>query len=136
MEGSENITEKTDKKKTALFMKGAMQRLDTLVDVETRTKIMQQCGYNCAKKNQKIIEHAVARREKARNFDEFLEAERCNPIKGTKIERKSNIIYQFYTPRAFTRPMRCYCGLFRELPRKDTVSISNCDCSKGFVEEY
>jgi len=27
--------------------------------------------------------------------------------------------------------MRCYCGLFRELPTEET-----CNCSKGFVEKY
>ena len=48
MEGSEEITEKTDKKKIAKWIKDAVGRLDTLVDEKTRTQIMENCGYNCA----------------------------------------------------------------------------------------
>ena len=136
MEGSENITEKTDRKKTALFVKDAMQKLDGEVDEKTRVRIMQECGYNCAKKNHKVIERAIARRGKFGSLEEFLEAEQQKPTKGTKIIREGNVLYQFYTPQAFTRPMRCYCGLFRELPQEDTVSITYCNCSKGFVQKY
>jgi hypothetical protein len=41
MEGSEQITEKTDKKNTAQWMKGAMERLDASVDERTRAQIME-----------------------------------------------------------------------------------------------
>lgn len=136
MEGGENITEKTDKKKTAQWVRNAMQKLDAAVDEKTGVRIMQNCGYNCAKKNHKVIDRAVARRKKYGNIVEFLEAEQQKPMKGTKLEREGNILYQFYTPQTFTRPMRCYCGLFRELPKEDTVSITYCNCSKGFVEKY
>jgi predicted hydrocarbon binding protein len=136
MEGSERITEKTDKKVTALWVKGAMERLDRLVDDETKKSIMQNCGYNCAKKNSKVIERAVARRRKFRSIDEFLVAEQEKPMKGTRLAREGNILCQFYTPQAFTMPMRCYCSLLRELPTEETVSITYCNCSKGFVEKY
>lgn len=136
MVGSEEITEKTDKRKTAQWVKGAMQRLDAATDEKTRVQIMQNCGYNCAKKNHKIIERAVERRKKYGSIDEFLEAEQQKPMKGTKLAREGNILNQVYTPQAFTRPMRCYCSMFRELPKEDTVSITYCNCSKGFVEKY
>jgi predicted hydrocarbon binding protein len=136
MEGSEQITEKTDKRKTALWVKGAMERLDKLVDDETKKRIMQNCGYNCAKKNSKVIERAVARRKKFGSTDEFLVAEQQKPMKGTRLSREGNILYQYYIPQAFTRPMRCYCGLLRELPTEETVSITYCNCSRGFVEKY
>ena len=136
MAGSEQITEKTDKKKTALWVKGAMERLDALVDDETKTRIMRNCGYNCAKKNSRVIERALARRKKYGSVDEFLAAEQQKPMKGTRLQREGAILYQFYTPQAFTRPMRCYCGLLRELPREETVSVTYCNCSRGFVEKY
>jgi len=136
MAGSEQITEKTDKKKTAVWVKGAMERLDTLVDDETKTRIMRNCGYNCAKKNSKLIERALARRKKYGSIDEFLAAEQQKPMKGTRLQREGAILYQFYTPTAFNRPMRCYCGLLRELLREETVSITYCNCSRGFVEKY
>lgn len=136
MEGSEQITEKTDKVKVAAWVKGAMERLDASLDAKTRVQIMQNCGYNCAKKNSKVIERAVARRKKFANTEDFLKAEQQKPTKGTRLAREGNVLYQFYTPQAFTRPMRCYCGLLRELPTDQTVSNTYCNCSKGFVEKY
>lgn len=136
MEGSEQITEKTDKRKIAEWVKNVMEKLDALVDEKTRVQIMQNCGYNCAKKNSKVIERAVVRRKKYANIDEFLEAEQQKPMKGTRLAREGNILYQFYTPQAFTRPMRCYCGLLRGLPNGETVSKTYCNCSRGFVEKF
>ncbi len=136
MEGSEQITEKTDKKKTAEWVKNAMEKLDALVDEKTRVQIMQNCGYNCAKKNSKVIERAVARRKKYASINEFLEAEQQKSAKGTRLAREGTILYQFYTPQAFTRPMRCYCGLLRGLPNDESVSKTYCNCSRGFVEKY
>jgi hypothetical protein len=136
MEGSEQITEKTDKRKIAEWVKNAMEKLDALVDEKTRVQIMQNCGYNCAKKNSKVIERAVARRKKYASTDEFLEAEQQKPMRGTRLSREGNILYQFYTPQAFTRPMRCYCGLLRGLPNEETTSKTYCNCSRGFVEKF
>jgi hypothetical protein len=136
MEGSEQITEKTDKKKVAQWVKDAMERLDASVDEKTRKLVMQNCGYNCAKKNHIVIERAMKRRGKYASIDDFLEAEQKNPMKGTKLAREGGILYQSYTPRAYTTPMRCYCSLFRGLPTEDTVSLTYCNCSKGFVEKY
>jgi predicted hydrocarbon binding protein len=136
MDGSKQITEKTDSKKIARWVKEAIDRLDNSVDMNTRVKVMQDCGYNCAKKNHRVIERAVSRRKKYMNMDDFLKAEVKKPIKGTKLVRDGDIVYQFYTPQTFARPMRCYCSLLRGLPAQDKVSITYCNCSKGFVEKY
>jgi len=136
MQGSEEIAAKTDKKKTALWVKNAMERLDALADERTRVQAMQNCGYNCAQKNHRLIEKAAARRKKYASLDSFLDAEEKKPPKGTKLTREGDIVYQTYTPRSYTRPMRCYCSLFRQLPAGDTVSLTYCNCSKGFVEKY
>lgn len=136
MEGSEQITEKTDKKKIAQWVKGAMEQLDTLVDEKTRAQAMVSCGYNCAKINHRAIDSAVRRRKKYVSIDDFLAAEQRNPMKGTRLFHEGNLLYQFYTPQTFTRPLRCYCGLFSGLPAEDTVSLTYCNCSRGFVEKY
>jgi hypothetical protein len=136
MEGSEEITEKTDKRKIAEWVKGAMERLDSLVKEETKVQIMENCGRNCADVNKKVIERAKARRKKFKSAEEFLEAEQKKPMTGTKLAIEGNMLYQFYTPRAFTRPMRCYCGLLRGLPDEETVSKTYCYCSKGFVKKF
>jgi predicted hydrocarbon binding protein len=136
MEGSEEITEKTDKIKTAEWVRGAMERLDALVREETRTQIMENCGRNCADVNERLIDRARLRLKKFKNADEFLEAEQKKPMTGTKLVREGNVLFQFYTPKAFTRPMRCYCVLLRGLPERATVSKTYCHCSKGFVKKF
>jgi predicted hydrocarbon binding protein len=135
MEGSDKITEKTDKKKIAMFVKTAMERLDATVNEETRFRIMENCGYVCAKINRRAVERFVARRKKFDTLDEFLEAEQRKPATGTRLERHGEIVYQFYTPQSYTRPVRCYCGLLSGLPADEKVSLTYCYCSKGFVEK-
>lgn len=136
MGGSEEITEKTDGRKIAEWVAEAMERLNALVDEKTRVQIMENCGYNCADVNGKVIERAKARRKKFKSIDEFLEAEQRKPMTGTRLVRKGNTLYQFYTPRAFSRPMRCYCSLLRGLPDNEKVSTTYCNCSKGFVKKF
>jgi hypothetical protein len=136
MEGSEEITEKTDKRKIAEWVKGAMEKLDALVNEKTRVQIMENCGYNCAKVNRRVIERAKARRNKFKTIDDFLAAEQQKPSAGTRLIRDGKTLYQFYTPRTFTRPMRCYCALLRGLPDNEEVSATYCHCSKGFVKKF
>jgi predicted hydrocarbon binding protein len=136
MEGSEDITEKTDKKKVALWTKGAMERFDTLVDEKTRIQIMNNCGSNCAEVNKRVIQKALARRKKFKTVEDFLKAEQEKPQRGTKIIREGNQLFHIYTPQAFTFPMRCYCGLLRALPKDTTVSLTYCHCSEGFIKKY
>ena len=136
MEGSEEITEKTDKKKIALWTKGAMERLDSLVDEKTRIQIMNNCGSNCAEINTRVIEKAKARRKKYKTTEDFLKAEQEKPQRGTKLFREGKVLYHFYTPQAFTVPMRCYCSLLRALPKDFTVSPTYCHCAEGFVKKY
>ena len=136
MEGSEEITEKTDKMRTAEWVRGAMQRLDALIGEETRIQIMENCGRDCADANKRLIDSTKLRRKKSRSAEEFLEAEQKKPMTETRLVRKGNVLYQFYTPKAFTRPMRCYCGLLRGLPDKATISKTYCHCSKGFVKKF
>jgi hypothetical protein len=49
MQGSEQITENTDKTTTALWVKNAIERLDASADEKTKMKVMQNCGCNCSK---------------------------------------------------------------------------------------
>lgn len=136
MIGSEGITEKTDKKKMALWTKDAMERLDSLVDEKTRTQIMNNCGSNCAEINKRVIQKAVERRKKFKTFEDFVVAEIENPQKGTKIQHEGNQLLHIYTPQAFTHPMRCYCGLIRALPKDVVMSKTYCHCSEGFIKKY
>ncbi len=133
MENSQQITEKTDKKKIAEWTKNAVEKLDALVDEKTKVQVMQNCGYNCAEKNHKMIERAVARRKKYASVDDFLAAEQQKPMRGTKVEREGNTIYQYYTPKTFTRPMRCYCSLFRGLPADERFHSRSATVQKDLL---
>ena len=135
MEGSEKIATASDKD-VAEWVKSAMDRLDALVDEKTRIQVMENCGYNCATVNKSHIERGKARRKKYKSTDEFLEAEQRKPIRGTRLVREGDVLYQFYTPSLFTRPVRCYCGLLRGLPANENVSPTYCHCSKGFVKKF
>ncbi|HEX2908868.1 MAG TPA: DUF6144 family protein [Phototrophicaceae bacterium] len=136
MEGQDKIKDSTKPPKVSAWFKEVLERLDTLVDADTRARIMSNCGYNCARINHTALDRAAARRKKYDSFDVFLAAEQQNPPAGTRLERDGHMLYQFYTPQNFTHPMRCYCSLLRGLPEGETVSLTYCNCSRGFVEKY
>ncbi len=136
MAGSEDITEKTDKKKMALWTKDAMDRLDASVPNEKRVQIMNNCGANCAEINKRVLQKALDRCKKFGTFEEFLKSEIEKPQKGTRYEQDDSRLIHIYTPQAFTHPMRCYCGLIRALPSNVTMSKTYCHCSEGFIKKY
>ena len=119
MAGSEQITASSKPDVVAAWVKGAMERLDALVTEQAKDQIMVNCGHNCAIVNKTPIERAIFRRKKYPTLDEFLEAEQRKPPAGMRLSREENLLYQFYTPHTFTKPMRCYCSLFKGLPNDD-----------------
>jgi len=129
MEGSEQIADASPEE-VAEWLKSAIDRLDALTDEKTRIKIMENMGFNCAEVNRSHIEQALEKRGKFKTLDEFLEAEEKNPMKGTRLVRKNNVVYQYYDPLALK--VKCFCSLWRGL-QNETVSPTWCQCSKGFV---
>jgi len=136
MAGVKNITGKTKSDETALWVKGSIDRLDSLVLEDTRFRIMESCGVNCSQINHTVFERGKTRRMKYKTEDEFLSAEALKPQTGTRVERNGNLLLQIYTPQTFTHPMRCYCGLLRGLPADVQVSQTYCHCSQAFVQSY
>ena len=94
MEGSEKITAISTESEVAGWYKGAMERLDTLVDERTRALVMEYCGYNCALGNRDHIEAAIAERMKYKSLDEYLQAEQ------SWLVREGDVIYQTYRPQS------------------------------------
>jgi len=135
LQGSEHITKSSPKNNIALWVRDAIHRLDSSIDQKARIQIMESCGRNCASINKRVIESAKKRRKKFKDLDAFLEAEQRKPMKGTRLSKDGNILYQYYTPHAFTQPMRCYCSLLRGLPKDTSVSLTYCHCSKAFVQK-
>jgi len=136
MAGSEALTTKTKTEQISLWMNQAIERLDGAVDAETRKRIMEACGTNCSRVNQRVIDRARARRMKYQSEDEFLAAEQRKPQAGTRLEREGNVLYQTYTPQSYSHPMRCFCGLMRALPDAVQASPTYCLCSLAFVRTF
>ncbi len=120
----EEISEKNSREK-ALWVKGAMERLDALVDEQTRCELMEDCGRMCAGVNKSEMDEAKERRKKYKTVDEFLEAE----ASVQRIFREGDILYQYYGPE-------CACGLVNKLPAGEKISVTYCRCSAGFLKAY
>jgi len=133
MEGIERLPKSAGPKEVALWVKGAVGRMDALLDEETRGRVMGLCGLDCAAANDRAVAAAVGRRGKYGSPEEYLEAEERKPRRGTRFRRDGNVYYQWYTPRLWGRPMRCYCSLLRGLPEGVKASLTYCKCSVAFV---
>jgi hypothetical protein len=136
MAGVEKLTISQDGAETALWLQGAMNRLDKTVDAELSTEIMAACGKNCCDEYQEVVGSAIERRSRYSNDDEFIDAEQKNPPLGMRLERKGDLLIHIYIPGTFVTPMRCYCSLLRGLPPKKRLSKTYCHCSEGFIKAY
>ncbi len=132
MEGSGSIgSSRTD---AALWVKGAMERMDRLVDSGERTVVMEECGRNCCSINKGVVVTFNKRKAKCGSLEAFLENEIKSPVRGTRLARRGNAIRFYYTPKQFGKGMRCYCSLVSALPEQETMSKTYCSCSVGFVK--
>jgi len=109
----------------ARWVKGAMERLDALVDERTRKQIMGYCGAMCAAMWRKNMEDAKQKLKERGNLDEYLNAE--------GIPREGDVIYSTYTPYKDGR--RCYC-LGNGLPAEETMSPTYCLCGTGHAKAF
>lgn len=135
MEGFEGLSG-ASREAVARWVKGAMDRLDSIVDEETRTRIMVSCGHSCAAMNSSVIDDAKARRKRYDSIDDFLDAEMLNPERGTRLAREGSVLIQYYAPHTYAEGVRCYCSLVSALPADETISLTYCNCAKGFVERF
>jgi len=136
LQGFEALTARTSGKDFALWVRDSIDRLDASLPKATRLQIMDACGINCTRVNHTAITRGQSRRAKFDTEEAFLAAEIRKPQAGTRLERKGKVLIQTYTPQSYTHPMRCYCGLLRELPPGEEVSPTYCNCSKAFVRTY
>jgi hypothetical protein len=90
MEGSASLTSASGPRTKALWVKNAMQRMDSLLNEKTRIEVMERCScdFEVRKKEaRKIYEQSVS-------IDDFIQkmGNRCN-----KLEREGNILYSIKT---------------------------------------
>ncbi len=135
MEGSEKAAKSSDKVKTALWVKEAMDRLDAAAPEKCK-QIMTACGYSCIAHNKGLANGLKNRRLKHKTEEEFLKAEVKKPVKGIRLELQDKTLIQYYTPHTYSTPRRCFCGLVAALPDGTNMSPAYCQCSRAFVEKY
>jgi hypothetical protein len=134
--GSEKIAKSSDRKQIALWVKEAIDRLDSATTPEKCRQIMAACGHKCITHNSRMTQAIKARRQKYPTEEEFLKAEAKKPVKGTRLELKGSTLIQYYTPHTYSTPRRCFCGLMFALPEGINASLTYCQCSRSFVEKY
>lgn len=135
MEGVVELAGVSDEAKS-LWVKGAMERLDELLDEETAVKVMVGCGHACARINGVAVKMGVEKRMKYGSVEEYLEAEQRDPIPGTRLEREGDVLHQYYMPNTFREGLRCFCSRISSLPADQTISTTYCNCSKGYAEKF
>jgi hypothetical protein len=136
MEGSEKIAKSSDRKQIALWVKDAIDRLDSATTPEKRRQIMTACGHSCIAHNKVLAQGLKNRRLKHKTEEDFLKAEVKKPVKGIRLEIQGDILVQYYTPHTYSTPRRCFCSLMNALPEGTNTSLTYCQCSRGFVEKY
>ena len=136
MEGGEQIAKSSGKQKIALWMKDAVNRLDGCVSPDKCKQIMTACGYSCIGHNKGLANGLKNRRLKHKTEVDFLAAEVKKPVNGIRLELKGKTLVQYYAPRTYSTPRRCFCSLMNALPEEINISPTYCQCSRGFVEKY
>ncbi len=137
MVGSDTLKSNAGGADVARWVRGAVERLDHLLDRGRREAIMDACGENCARRNGRVLSGAKTRRARFKTLDDFLSAEVKKPLAGTRLRRTGPRSLEWtYLPRSFGRGMRCFCRLLRGLPEGETASRTWCQCSKGFVRTF
>jgi len=136
MEGSDKAARFSDRRKLAMWVKEAIDRLDACTSREKCKQIMAACGYTCIAHAGRMVQAVKARRRKYKTEEEFLKAEAKRRAKFTRVELHGKTLMQYYTPHAYTTPRRCFCGLMYALPEGIDASLTYCQCSRGFVEKY
>jgi len=118
MDGSDKAR-KADKFRKARWMKGAIERMDALVDEPTRIRILEQRGHTCGWRGR--AEKIAKMRTKCSTLELFVEG--LKPIlAGNGVELDGRTIITSYP--------RCYCGAVSAT--KEPISMTYCHCGKGY----
>jgi hypothetical protein len=135
MEGAEVIAKSTNAKDISVWMKQAIDRLDTCTTPEKCSQIMGACGSACYASHRKMVSGYKTRRMKHKTEAEFLQAELKQTVKNNRLELKDkNTLIQYYTPKNMKSNERCFCSLVKNLPQGTAMSPTYCQCSRAFIQ--
>jgi hypothetical protein len=63
MEGREELKSSVEDEELAIWVNGAVQRMDALLPEETRNSVMETCGRNCSEVNRRAIDASLEAEE-------------------------------------------------------------------------
>jgi len=139
MADSEKAIASADLGKISIWLKEAIDRLDTLTSTGESEDIMKSCGSSCFSVNKKHAEKDRERRLGCSTEEEYLKQVLLSGSgQGTRFEKDGNILVEYYTPKTYREDMqlRCYCLFASRLPEDMTISRTFCQCSRAHVENY
>jgi len=128
MEGGEDILRKTSPEKKADWFRGAMHRMNKLLDSRTRNAVREACAC-CLGGQRSKISKAIAEENESLK-DRIKAANEAHYVGGIKMQENGEILAQFDLQK--TAPYRCYC-----LPQaKEPLPITYCYCCGGHVKHH
>lgn len=130
MKGGEAIGRSTSSEKKAEWMKGAMLRMDNLLDRETRYAVREACACCLGGKRLKIAKGILRENEKLE--DRIKAANEARYVFGHSVTMmEDGRILVCFWPEGLTE-YRCVC-----LPKaKEALSITYCYCCGGHVKHH
>jgi len=127
MEGSRELAEASDEDAPAAFarwLRGAVDRLDMLVDHETAVRVMQHHGHICARMHPEHAEKVLSDRRECDSLEAYIDGEPSLTLEG-------DVVYSDYGLTPEPGGMRCYCSFWQPLPEGEHISLTWCNCAAG-----
>ncbi len=138
MAGRDEILAEFNPAKTAVWMRGVMNRLEGLAGKKTCEKMMTACGKSCNKVNHKDTEECRQMRSMCATEEDYIEkfVMSPGPGNGVRYEREGKTLIQYYTPGKYKPGLRCYCSLVNALPANMNISTTYCQCARSFTQSH
>ncbi|TKJ28651.1 hypothetical protein CEE39_09930 [bacterium (candidate division B38) B3_B38] len=122
MQDVEQFQSASDKTMKAAWLKGAIERLEKLVDKETAVKIMESCGLECC--SSAVRKRAKQLISKSQSIGEFLNKFSAG---GYRFNLKdNNTIIGTYN--------KCYCGQVKHT-KETFLTNTYCQCGVGYLRQ-
>jgi len=122
MQDFDQFQSASDKGMKAAWLKGAIERLEKLVDKETTVKIMESCGLECC--SSAVIKRAKQLMSKSPSIEEFLNKFSAG---GYRFNLKdNNTIIGTYN--------KCYCGQVKHT-KETFITNTYCQCGVGYLRQ-
>ena len=129
LEGGEEIHKDTKKEVIAAWMKGAMDRMDQLLEPETRHAVRQACAC-CLGGKRLTLSRAIAR-EHATLEERIRAANETHFVFGHSVTRQEDGTIRVQFAPDGLEAYRCPC-----LKAQEPLSITYCYCCGGHVKHH